>query len=90
MIEFFKIECFYLPWIQKEHRYIYFCSQTPPRENWFEYERREYATAINFPCLAPRDKRVTKIDYQLKYAIFSYCVQVLYTTNQQTSVFRDI
>ena len=51
MIEFFKIECFYLPWIQKEHRYIYSCSQTPPRENWFEYERREYATAINFPCL---------------------------------------
>ena len=23
----------------------------PPRENWFQYVRREYATAINFPCI---------------------------------------
>ena len=27
------------------------CLQIPPRENWFQYVRREYATAINFPCL---------------------------------------
>ena len=23
----------------------------PPRENWFQYVRRVYATAINFPCI---------------------------------------
>ena len=27
-----------------------FLSKAPPRENWFRYVRREYATAINFPC----------------------------------------
>ena len=31
--------------------YIYSCSQILPRENSFQYVRREYATAINFPCL---------------------------------------
>ena len=35
----------------KEHWFIYSCLQTPPRENWFPYLRREYATAINFPCI---------------------------------------
>ena len=25
--------------------------KTSPRENWFQYVRRECATAINFPCL---------------------------------------
>ena len=29
-----------------------FCLQIPPRENWFQYVRRVYATAINFPCLS--------------------------------------
>ena len=27
------------------------CLQIPPRENWFQYVRRLYATAINFPCI---------------------------------------
>ena len=41
-----------------------------------------------------RDKGVTEIDlkpmiYNIFHSMF-YCVQVLYTTNQQTSVFRDI
>ena len=30
---------------------IYSCLQIPPRENWFQYVRRVYATAINFPCI---------------------------------------
>ena len=31
---------------------IYSCLQIPPRENWFQYVSRVYATAINFPCIA--------------------------------------
>ena len=30
---------------------IYYCLKIPPRENWFQYVRRVYATAINFPSL---------------------------------------
>ena len=28
---------------------IYYCLQTQLRENWFQYVRREYATAITVP-----------------------------------------
>ena len=30
----------------------YSCLQIPLRENWFQYVRRVYATAINFPCIS--------------------------------------
>ena len=30
---------------------IYSCLQIPPKENWFQYARRVYTTAINFPCI---------------------------------------
>ena len=30
---------------------IYSCLQIPPRENWFQYVWRVYATAINYPCI---------------------------------------
>ena len=40
------------PRILDEHRCIYSCLQIPPRENWFQYVRREYATSINFPCIS--------------------------------------
>ena len=43
--------CSYHPRILNEHWCIYSCLQIPPRENWFQYVRREYATAINFPCI---------------------------------------
>ena len=29
----------------------YSCLQIEPRENWFQYVRRVFATAINFPCI---------------------------------------
>ena len=45
-----KIKYFYSPRILEELWCIYSCLQTPPRENWFQYVSREYATAINFPC----------------------------------------
>ena len=32
-------------------RCIFSCLQIPPRENWFQYVRRVYATAIKFPCI---------------------------------------
>ena len=34
-----------------EYLYIYSCLHIPPREKWFQYVRRVYATAINFPCI---------------------------------------
>ena len=34
----------------------------PPRENWFHYVRREYATAINFPCLITLGLKMNKWD----------------------------
>ena len=51
IIKIIKIKCFYLPRILEEHRSNYSCLQTPPRQNWLQYVRREYATAISFPCL---------------------------------------
>ena len=51
IIKIFKIQCFYPPRILNEHWCIYSCLQIPPRENWFLYARRVYATAINFPCI---------------------------------------
>ena len=52
IFEIIKIKCFYPPRILDEHWCIYSCLQIPPRENWFQYVRRVYATAINFPCIS--------------------------------------
>ena len=41
-----------LPRTLDEHWGIYSCLQSPPRENWFQYVRRVYTTAINFPCIS--------------------------------------
>ena len=46
-----KINAFNPSRILNEHLCIYSCLQIPPRENWFQYVRRVYATAINFPCI---------------------------------------
>ena len=37
--------------ILDEHWCIYSCLQIPPRENWFQYVRWVYTTAINFPYI---------------------------------------
>ena len=42
--------------------------QIPPRENWFLYVRRVYATAINFPC------SITLLD-----SVFSRFISILFT-----------
>ena len=34
----------------------------PPRENWFQYVRRVYATAINFPCITFLFQHAFKIE----------------------------
>ena len=52
IIKIIKIKCFNPPRILDEHWYIYSCLQIPPRENWFQYVRRVYTTAINFPYLS--------------------------------------
>ena len=51
IIKIFKIQCFYPPRILNEHWCIYSCLLITPRENWFQYVRRVYATAFNFPCI---------------------------------------
>ena len=47
-----KTKGFYPPRILNKHWCIYSCLHIPPRENWFQYVRRVYATAINFPCIS--------------------------------------
>jgi len=51
IIKIIKIKCFYPPRILNKQSCIYSCLQIQPRENWFPYVRRVYATAINFPCI---------------------------------------
>ena len=51
IIKIIKIKCFYPLQILDEHWCIYSCLQIPPRENWFQYVRRVYETANNFPCI---------------------------------------
>ena len=38
-----------------------FLLQIPPRENWFQYVRRVYATTINFPCIITLNEAVKTI-----------------------------
>ena len=47
-----KIKCFYHSRVLDEHWCVYSCLQIAPRENWFQYVRRVYATSINFPCIS--------------------------------------
>ena len=56
ILKIIKIKCFYSPRILDEHWCICSCLQIPPRENWFQYVRRVYATAINIPCIITLDK----------------------------------
>ena len=55
------------PRILNEHWGIYSCLQIPPRENWFQYVRRVYATAINFPC-------ISSLNYTLLYSTGDQCM----------------
>ena len=51
IIKIIKIYFFWPFRILNEHWCIYSCLQITPRENWFQYVRRVYASAINFPCI---------------------------------------
>ena len=68
-----KIKYFYSPRILEELWWIYSCLQTPPRENWFQYVRRVYATANNFPCI------ITLVGSILTNLLRYMCI-VMYTT----------
>ena len=61
-----KIQC---SRVVNKHWCIYSCLQIPPRENWFQYVRRVYATAINFPCI------ITLVSRELLYTIWAWSVQ---------------
>ena len=55
--------------ILDEHWCIYSCLQIPPRENWFQYIRRVYTTAINFPCISTLPRTICCIKYVFKLTI---------------------
>ena len=64
---------------------MYSCLQTPPKENWFQYVRREYATAaINFPCLN------TLIPSVLSHTLLRISLSTLFTSTQckQQSIYQ--
>ena len=63
IIKMIKIKCFYSTRILNEH---YSCLQIPPRENWFQYLRRVYATAINFPCIITLTKLLKRTHANVK------------------------
>ena len=48
---------------------IYSCLQIPPRENWFQYVCRLYATAINFPCISSLSE-IISLHYNLSQSTF--------------------
>ena len=84
IIKIIKIKCFYSPWILEEHWCIYSCLQTPLGENWFKYVRREYATAVNFPCLITLGQAkflempLWKWKVAFVYSSFNVCFYLLY------------
>ena len=62
IIKIIKIKCSNPSRILNEHWCIYSCLQIPPKENWFQYVRRVYATAINFPCIITLVKTNTYVN----------------------------
>ena len=50
----------------------YSCLQIPPRENWFQYVRRVYTTAINFPCITSLPIPMFKLS--ISNLVSFYCV----------------
>ena len=61
------------PRILNEHWCIYSCLQIPPKENWFQYVRRVYTTAINFPCITP-----LTVPFCFMKSVFNCTVRLLY------------
>ena len=45
------------------------CLQIPPKENWFQYVRRVYATAINFPCITPLGWKMLTASLLLRFKV---------------------
>jgi len=59
---------------------LYSCLQIPPRENWFQYVRRVYATAINFPCIITLVKLLYNalIPDCVRYCFFLFIIENIY------------
>ena len=75
-----KIQCFWPPRILNEHWGIYSCLQIPPRDNWFQYVRRQYANKINFPCITFLDRINCFPNMCAKFIIY-YTVLLFLVTN---------
>ena len=50
----------------------YSCLQIPLRENWFQYVRRVYTTAINFPCISTLGGSITSFWKLIKIIVSEY------------------
>ena len=57
-----------------EHWCIYSCLQSPPKEYWFQYVRRVYATAINIRCISTLV--CSKYNYVLFSCIPRFCIKI--------------
>ena len=82
IIKIVKIKCFYPPRVLEKQWWIYSCLQKPPRENWFQYVRREYATTINFPHIITLVKPKVSIIRYLKF----HFGNILYSFHLYTSL----
>ena len=83
IIKIIKIKYFYPPRIPDEYKCIYSCLQIPPRENWFQYVRRVYATAINFPCISTLGGTICHF-FDKKYPdLFSMCLKKVSIVKKQ-------
>ena len=52
IIKIIKIKCFYPPRILDNTDASILVYKFRPEKTWFQYVRRVYATAINFPCIS--------------------------------------
>ena len=70
----------FYPRILDKHWCIYSCLQIPPRENWLQYVRRVYATAINFPCISTlTGSTVYNVLYTGVYSKYSILYNTVYS-----------
>ena len=63
----------------KKHWCIYSCLQIPPRENWFQYVRRVYATAIIFPSIITLSQPIFRIMIQQLQNIPSFPISKMWS-----------
>ena len=73
-----KIQCVYPHRILNEHWCIYSCLKIPPRDNWFQYMRRVYATEINFPCIITLVWNIFYLGWSFNWKLIFHNMQILF------------